>query len=67
MKPTDINMETFIKYGVEYKDKDHKIKVDDHVKISKHKNILAKSYVKIGLRISFDQESKKHCTMLIRY
>ena len=44
MKPAGVKADMFIRYGVEHDDKDSKFKVDDHVRISKYKNILAKGY-----------------------
>ena len=44
MKPIDVKKNTFINTGKEVNDKDHKFKVGDRVRISKYKNIFAKSY-----------------------
>ena len=44
MKPTDVKSSTYIDFDVEHNDKDPKFKVDDHVRISKHRNISAKGY-----------------------
>ena len=35
---------TYVEYGVEHIDEDPKLKVDDHVRISKYKNIFANCY-----------------------
>ena len=43
-KPVDVKDNTYIDFKKEVKDKDPKFKVDDHVRISKYKNILAKGY-----------------------
>ena len=40
MKPDNIKSDTDIKYVFDHNDKDPKYKVDDHVKISKYKNLL---------------------------
>ena len=45
---------TYIDYGVEHNDKDRKLKVGDHVRISNYKNILSEE---IGLKKSL--RSKK--------
>ena len=44
MKPNDIKDNTYINISKEVNDKDPKFKVGDHVRISKYKNIFAKSY-----------------------
>ena len=44
MKPIDIKNNAYINIGKEVNDKDPKVRVDDHVKISQCKNIFAKGY-----------------------
>ena len=44
MKPIDVKDNTCIIIGKEVNDEDLKFKVGDHVRISKYKNLLAKSY-----------------------
>ena len=44
MKPIDVKDNTYINIGKEINDKGPKFKVDDHVRISKYKNIFAKGY-----------------------
>ena len=44
MKPADVKDNTFIDSIKEVNDKDRKFQVDDHVRISKYKNIFAKGY-----------------------
>ena len=44
MKPVDVEDNTYINFNREVNDKDPKIKVGDHVRISKYKNILSKGY-----------------------
>ena len=44
MKPVDVKDNTYIDFEKEVNDKDPKIKVGDHVRISKYKNISAKGY-----------------------
>ena len=42
MKPVDVNDNTYIDFNKEVNDKDSKLKVGDHVRISEYKNIFAK-------------------------
>ena len=44
MKPVDVKDNTYIDFENEVNDKDPKLKVGDHVTISKYKNIFAKGY-----------------------
>ena len=44
MKPIDVKDNTYINTGKEVNDKDPKLPVGDHVRISKSKNIFAKGY-----------------------
>ena len=44
MKPIDVKDNTYINIDKEVNDNDPKSKVDDHVRISKYKNIFAKGY-----------------------
>ena len=44
MKPIDLKRNAYIDFGKEVNDKDPKLKVGDHVRISKYKNIFAKGY-----------------------
>ena len=44
MKPVDVKDNAYIYFGKEVNDKDPKLKVDDHVRISKYKNIFAKGH-----------------------
>ena len=44
MKPIDIKNDYFAEYDEESNEKDLKFKVNDHVRISKYKNIFAKGY-----------------------
>ena len=44
MNPIDLKDSTYINVDKEFNDKDPKFKVDDHVRISKYKNIFAKGY-----------------------
>ena len=44
MKPIEVKDNAYIESSKEVNDKGPKFKVDDHVKISKNKNIFAKGY-----------------------
>ena len=44
MKPVDVKDNTYIDFEKEVDDKDPKLKIGDHVRISKYKNIFAKGY-----------------------
>ena len=44
MKPTDVRDNTYMDLGKGINDNDPKFKVDDHVRISKYKNIFTKGY-----------------------
>ena len=44
MKPVDVKDNTYIDFSKEFNNEDPKLKVADHVKISKYKNIFAREY-----------------------
>ena len=44
MKPVDVKNNTYIDFEKEVDDKDPKLKIGDHVRLSKYKNIFAKGY-----------------------
>ena len=44
IKPVDVKDNAYIKFSKDVNDEDPKFKVDDHVRISKCKNIFAKGY-----------------------
>ena len=44
MKPIDVKSDSFAEYIEESNEKDSRFKVDDHVRISKFKNVFAKEY-----------------------
>ena len=44
MKPADVKGNTYIDFKKEVNYKEPKFKVDDHIRISKYKNIFAKGY-----------------------
>ena len=43
-KPVDLKFNSYAEYNVDSNEKDPKLKVVDHVRISKYKNIFAKRY-----------------------
>ena len=45
MKPVDVKWNTYINSSKEINDEDPKFKIFDILRISKYKNIFAKSYV----------------------
>ena len=45
MKPIDVMSDSFAEYNEDFNKKRPKFKVNDHVRISKYKNIFAKGYV----------------------
>ena len=45
MKPIEVTNDSYAEYNKELNKKGRKFKVDDHVRISKYKNIFAKGYV----------------------
>ena len=44
MKPIDVKNDSFAEYNEEFKEKDPKFKVGNHVRISKYKNIFTKGH-----------------------
>ena len=44
MKPVDVKNDSFVEYNEESSEKDRKLKICDHVRISKYKNFFAKVY-----------------------
>ena len=55
MKPVDVKNNTYIDFEKGVNDKDPKFKVGDNVRISKYKNIFAKGYflLLVKLKIQF--------------
>ena len=45
VKPIDVTNDSYAKYNEDFNKKCPKLKVNDHVRISKYKNIFAKRYV----------------------
>ena len=44
MKPIDVKVNSFAEYNAEYNEKDPKFKINDHLRVSKYKNIFAEEY-----------------------
>ena len=53
MKPIDVTDGSYAEYNEDSYKKDPKFKVDDHVRISKYKNIFAKGYAPNWLEETF--------------
>ena len=45
IKPIDVTSDSYVEYNEDFNKKGPKFKVNDHVRISKYKNIFAKGYV----------------------
>ena len=45
MKPIDVTNDSYVEYNEDSNKKGPKFKVNDHVRISKYKNIFSKGYV----------------------
>ena len=45
MKPIDVTGDSYVEYNEDFNKKGPKFKVNDHVRIFKHKNIFAKGHV----------------------
>ena len=48
MKPIDVTGDSYVEYNEDFNKKCPKFKVNDHVRISKYKNILLKDMFQIG-------------------
>ena len=67
MKPTDAKDNTYIDVKKEINNKNPKFKVDDHVRISKYKNIFVKEYMPNWSEKIFIIKKIKYCAMDICY
>ena len=64
MKPVDVEDGSFAEYDEDSIEKDPKFKTDDHVRISKYKNIFVKGYTpNWSEEIFVIKENKKYCTL----
>ena len=65
MEPADVKPSRYIDFDLEYNDKDPRFEVLNHVRISRHKLILQKITLQIGLRKFFGL--KKIKTLFCRH
>ena len=64
MKPIDVKSDSFAKYNEESNERDPKVKVGDHVRISKFKNVFAEEYTpNWSEEIFIVKKSKKCCAL----
>ena len=68
MKPVDVKLSIHIDFNKENNEKDLKFKIGDHVRISKYKNIFAKSYTSnCSEDVFLIKKCKKNCAVDICY
>ena len=68
MKPVHVKNNTYINIGKEVRDKSPKFKVSNHVRMSKYKNIFAKTYTPNWSEETFAMKKVKNtvpCTYVI--
>ena len=66
MKPTDVKDDSFAEYNEESNEKDPNFKINDHVRISKYKNVFAKGYTpNWSEEIFVIKKIKKFCSLNI--
>ena len=64
MKLINVKNDSFAEYNEKSNEKDPKFKVDDHVKISKFKNVFAKGYTpNWSEEIFIVKKTKKYCAL----
>ena len=64
MKPIDVKKDSFAEYNEESNEKDPKLKINEHVRISKYKNTFAKGYTPNWTEEIFVvKKNKKYCTL----
>ena len=63
MKQIDVKSDYFVEYNEKSNEKDPKFKVDDHVRISKYKNIFDKGHASNWSEKIFIKKKKKYCTL----
>ena len=64
MKPIDVKSDSFAEHNEESNERDPKFKVDNHVRISKYKNIFAKGYTPNWSEKNFVvKQNKKYGTL----
>ena len=64
MKPIDVKIDSFAEYNEESNEKDPKLKVGYHVRISKYKNIFTEGYApNWSEKIFAVKKIKKYCAL----
>ena len=64
MKPIDVKKDSFAEYNEESNEKDPKLKINEHVRISEYKNTFAKGYTPNWTEEIFVvKKNKKYCTL----
>ena len=63
MKPIDVKKDSFAEYNEESNEKDPKLKINEHVRISKYKNTFAKGYTPNWTEEIFVVKKKKKNTV----
>ena len=64
MKPIDVGDDSFAEYNEESSEKNPRLKVGDHVRISKYKNIFGKGYApNWSEEVFVVKKNKKYCTL----
>ena len=54
MKPVDVKDNTYIDFKKEVNDKDPKFKVGDRLRISKYRNLYAKGYILLLVKLKME-------------
>ena len=67
MKPIDVTGDSYAEYSEDFNKKGPKFKVNDHVRISKYKNIFAKGYVPNWSEVFIVNEIKIHSSLDLYY
>ena len=67
MKPVDVKSSTYIESSKKIDEKDPKFKVGDIARVSKHKNIFAKGFVRHWSEEVFVVKNVKNTVPWIRY
>ena len=67
INPVAVNDSTYIDHSVESNDNDPKFEINDHMKISKYKNIFGKAYTTNWSEVLIIRKVKKNCIIDISY
>ena len=65
IKPIDVTNDSYVEYNEDFNKKSPKFKVNDHVRISKYKNIFAKGYVPNWSEVFIVNEIKNTVILLM--